>query len=1061
MRKPSLLFASFFAICWLARLPIPGLCHDQAPDPARGQVRVPIPEAARAEYPKRWALIVGINYPDTNLPEAARKVVPALQNAENDAQAFAELLCKHYGYDKDSVRLLLGQQATGLAIREALSEGFLSKKSQVSSDDSILFFFAGHGYHPEKDNRSGELLPWDVKLEGDIPMRASAIPLEDQVVRFLKASPARHKLVILDCCHSGDIFTQAQQAGGGTESLRYDSGLFQTPAFQAIASSRREQQASDGRDGHSPFTASLLSALTVLPRQQGTRLPITATDLFIFMQSELRSAPAIDQKPGIRWLTPDQGEFHFFPNPKSDFSGYSRRTDDEMLKTMAMAPGTYGTWWFDEMPWFMPSLRARILANIEPSRSTTADWVKKHQLEKSAREVLRALENETDGLERMRARHLTWLLDPHSHQDAERIYDRIARELRELLEGVSLQASDWHFLAVIEHRMGRPCREAYNNALRAYAQQAERGQDAALRLLCLADLGEFHVQDNDYEQAALAFQRALEQRVLCPIPFQVFVICREADAWQQLGRWGEADAKLEQALRLAMPLAEQQKDSPLTAFAFTRRSWAYMEQWKFHDAARAFESANDHLPQDPADREAAIVRFHNRHGLAMARRFTGDPEGALADYRRIATDIRLVFGKLRTDPGIERNFGELRDRLAERLINTLERQADCNIFRAAGDLKDAADDLRRACRLADYLPPDRRGPTKVALLYKQALVLGCRSPYQDRELATAFLQEADKMLKGMSEDRQRRLRYHRELTTAIVQVETALQATEDEPATLATRREKRRLALALLRQTVNDLVPQLNRPIHRDHLELLLFATQCLLAEDLELAQRFHLLADAEVLLALCRHAMRSEPLQTQRYLRHHYDSVVRALLAARPTNVQGVIEAVHEATTARIYDKPEYQSPTLVFFHFDGRFHAFLDVPSGVSRSYLLDESLSLEAVREADQSRRLLPLPRQLRDDLAALKLDSVQFLGFSLAKDPVSAPARTLLIRWTDPLCQLGSTALPPVMVAKLSAGTRAAKFNPESGTVMNFPFALPGLRLSEERREQPRPTLLPKE
>ena len=137
---------------------------------------------------------------------------------------------------------------------------------------SVLFFFAGHGYHLDKEGRSGELLPWDVKLEGEVPIQASCIPLEDQVVKFLKASPARHKLVILDCCHSGDIFTQSPQAHRRlTATLRTDAGLFHTPAFQAIVSCRREQQASDGKGGHAPFTAALLSAFTVIPREANSR----------------------------------------------------------------------------------------------------------------------------------------------------------------------------------------------------------------------------------------------------------------------------------------------------------------------------------------------------------------------------------------------------------------------------------------------------------------------------------------------------------------------------------------------------------------------------------------------------------------------------------------------------------------------------------------------------------------------------------------------------------------------------------------------------------------------
>ena len=1048
---------------------IDGSKGEEPVPPLRAVDRVP-PNVEVKNYTKRWAVVVGINYTDSNLPEGSRKIVPVLNNAENDAQAFADLLVKHYGYEKNTLKLLLGKEATRTAIQDAISGEFLGKKSQVSENDSVLFFFAGHGYHNAKEQRAGELLPWDVKVDGDIPVQSSCIPMEDQVAGFMKKSPARHKLTILDCCHSGYVFNSKQQAERRSEKdTHFDAGLFSTPAFQAIASCRGEEKASDGKNGHSYFTASILSALTVIPRQQGVSDPIKTSDLFTFLVSELHQhAPSTDQKAQWGWLSNNQGEFHFFPDTKSDFSGYSSHTDDEMLKAIAMAPGTYGAWWFEEMPWFIPSLRSRILADLDKNRGNTNSWVRKENLKKSAFDLLRAMENEPNELIKMRVRHLKLLLDLNKVQSVADVFKEIADDLRGPKE-FALESTDLHLLALIEHRLAGKARETYERAILSYERELQSGgkQSKALRLLCLADLGQFEFQANDYEQAAIIYQRALAQRVLCPVPFQVYVLASEANAWQQLGRWGEADVKLDQAIRLATPLVGNESSSPLTAFAYSRRAWAYMEQWKFTKAAEAFAQANDFLGKEN-DREAEIVRFHNMHGLAMARRFTGDPDKALAEYREISTMIRSSFSQLRTSQGVERNFGELRERLAVRLVNTLERQADCNLFQDKGDLKEAADDLRRAIRIADLLPKDQKNLTKAKQLYKLGLALGKRSIYQDLDLALSCLKEGDNLCKDLNDNGKLNLRYHSKLAHAIVDLMNESSLVETRGGDMAIKKEKCNTALSELRKVIEDLRPKLQNQIHRDDLELLLFATASLVTENLgKETDRYLLLADSELLLLLCRYAMRCDHLETQHYLRHYFDTAIRAIIAARPKHVQGIIEATYEARIARPYNKPSRSVPSLVFYYLDNRFHAFLDVPKGISKEYLFDEGVDLDVLKDAEKNQRKLPLPRQLANDLANLKLEKALVLSAEqiLSAEQDLPSTGCLQIQWTDSYYSLGTSgqiflASGESNSSTRSSVTRSVVKKPISPLITKFPFALPGL-LPEPPTAIPNLPLSPKE
>jgi len=1114
-----------FSFCWI------GGSKGEEPVPqlrAVDTVDMVLPKLEVKNYTKRWAVVVGINYTDSNLPEGSRKTVPVLNNAENDAQKFAELLIKNYGYEKNTVKLLLGKEATLSAIGGAIDSEFLGKKSQVSENDSVLFFFAGHGYHNLKEQRAGELLPWDVKADGDIPVQISCIPMENVPV-LMKKSPARHKLVILDCCHSGYIFNSKQQAERRSEKdSRFDAGLFSTPAFQAIATCRSEQKASDGKDGHSYFTASIISALNVIPRQQGVHLPIKTSDLFTFLVSDLhqKNAPSIDQKAQWGSLSINQGEFHFFPDTKSDFGGDYSHTDEQMLTAIAMAPGTYGAWWFNEMPWFIPSLRRKILDDLEKNRGATNSWVRKENLKKSAYVSLRKMESEPDELTKMRVKHLKSLLDLNNGQTL-KVFKEIAADLRE--PKLPLESTDLHLLALIEHRLdgkaqdgkaqdgkaqdgkaqdgkaqdgkaqdgkAHPARDAYEKAISFYDRELQSGvkPSKALRLLCLADLGQFEFDEKDYEKAAIRYQQALTERVLCPVPFQVYVLASEANAWQQYGRWGEANYKLDQAIFLAesldarstnsekstnlekspnakspnleKSLSGNESSSPLTAFAHSRRAWAHMEQWKFTKAAEDFAKANDYLGKEN-DREAEIVRFHNMHGLAMARRFTGDPDEALADYRKISTSIRSIFNQLRTSQGVEKNFVDVQERLAERLVNTLDRQADCNLFQDKGDLKEAADDLRRAIRVTDFLPLGQRNFTKATQLYKLALVLGKRSIYQDLELALGCLKEGDRLCKELNEKEKLTLSYHSKLAHAIVDLMNESPLVETRGDDMATKKEGYITALSVLRKVIEDLRPQLQSYIHRDNLEVLLLASKILITEDLGKGDRYTLLADSEILLVLCRHAMRSDPLETQHYLRHYFDTAIRAIIAARPKHVQGIIEATHEARIARPYNKPSRSGPSLVFYYLDNRFHAFLDVPKGISKEYLFDEGVDLDVLKDAEKNQRKLPLPRQLTYDLANLKLEKALVLSAEhiLSAEQDLPSTDCLQIQWTDSHYSLGTSrqiflASGESNSSTQSSVTRSVVKKPISPLITKFPFALPGL-LPESPAAIPNLPLIPKQ
>ena len=210
----------------------------------------PADSKAELKYRKKWAVVVGINYNPEDREALHRGSIERLDKAESDAREFYDLILKYYGYNKDEVKLLMGKDATRGAIEEYLHNGFLCDPNRVGPDDSVLFYFSGHGYLRQVgDHPQGYLIPFDVKkTDGGEPDFATAIETSFDLVENLQATcPARHKLMILDCCHSGSVFRLDKASSGGrSPDEKVSPDLFPAPAFQAITASREWQVASDG-----------------------------------------------------------------------------------------------------------------------------------------------------------------------------------------------------------------------------------------------------------------------------------------------------------------------------------------------------------------------------------------------------------------------------------------------------------------------------------------------------------------------------------------------------------------------------------------------------------------------------------------------------------------------------------------------------------------------------------------------------------------------------------------------------------------------------------------------
>lgn len=174
----------------------------------------------------RKALCIGIDeYPTS-----------PLHGCVNDAEAISNLLNRHFDSSTNfSIRSLLNQQATKRDVKKAIRELF-------SGDSEIaLLYFSGHGsYMP-----SGSSIVTIDGSSGD-----EGISMSD-ILNDVNNSSAQNKIIIFDCCFSGDMGVAHNCA---SDNCSLAPGV-------TILSASRAKETSREINGHGVFTNLLCAAL--------------------------------------------------------------------------------------------------------------------------------------------------------------------------------------------------------------------------------------------------------------------------------------------------------------------------------------------------------------------------------------------------------------------------------------------------------------------------------------------------------------------------------------------------------------------------------------------------------------------------------------------------------------------------------------------------------------------------------------------------------------------------------------------------------------------------------
>ena len=268
-------------------------------------------------FSRNLAFIIGINN--------YKNGISSLKTAVNDAKKLVETLREKHNYQ---VWEYLDEVATLSNFNQLLEK---TLPEQVTENDRLLFYFAGHGVAlNDDDGPAGYLIPQDAS-QGDTDSYLPMTKLHDALNKL----PCRHFLGIFDCCFSGAFRWSSTRDLLATPEVihkeRYDR-FISDAAWQIITSSASDQKALDNFkldterpqvDNHSPFAAALLEALEGAadafppaidgnPSGDGV---ITANELYSYVRDRVEIPTEkhhLRQTPGIWSLNKhDKGEYIF------------------------------------------------------------------------------------------------------------------------------------------------------------------------------------------------------------------------------------------------------------------------------------------------------------------------------------------------------------------------------------------------------------------------------------------------------------------------------------------------------------------------------------------------------------------------------------------------------------------------------------------------------------------------------------------------------------------------------------------------------------------------------
>ncbi len=144
-----------------------------------------------------------------------------LDNPVNDATALKEVLTTKYLFDSENINLLKNPT------RDVIINSFDKLSQQLTEDDNLLVFYAGHGWW-DKEANIGYWLPSDADKTSKVRWVRNST-----VQDYLKEIKAKHMLLVTDACFSGSIFNARSLSTGTSVAIKK---LYELPSRKAMTS---------------------------------------------------------------------------------------------------------------------------------------------------------------------------------------------------------------------------------------------------------------------------------------------------------------------------------------------------------------------------------------------------------------------------------------------------------------------------------------------------------------------------------------------------------------------------------------------------------------------------------------------------------------------------------------------------------------------------------------------------------------------------------------------------------------------------------------------------------
>lgn len=511
-------------------------------------------------------------------------------------------------------------------------------------------------------------------------------------------------------------------------------------------------------------------------------------------------------------------------------------------------------------------------------------------------------------------------------------------------------------------------RDALKRALNSYERinKVPKGAHA----LCMLDTARVLIRSGQFDEAIELIDSLVARAPADPISMKIDALVERADANRWNGDWRNAEASLSQAEGLiqgvlaSQPRAEGEKSTArqssgasetmvneleqnaeaqlLLAQVLMKRGWFFMDQWRIEEAEKHFREALGLLRAnaDQAGFGGLVWQYHIRHALAMIQRLEGNPVLAADSYDRLIEEINRL--RESDDNLTSRQRWDLR----ERLVNSMERRVDCDLYVALNHLdfeiarpgqassdEEKTDHSRRAMVALDQavasIPITSQGitspnSTRLPELFYKSCIARCLVSESDLTEAKNALAQAERMYLSLGSEN---LRNQLELTRTIARgavafLEARRAAAGGDEQLERSIRQSYRLARSELRQTL-ELQSANIASLKREQIEMLLLGCEFLLVRRMlpkefkrlspdELAE---LKADADFMNTVIGRATQlSRPHKLGKYIDRYrrisqHNARAAEDLITRQTNdptrsLEGTVKSVKETK----YETPEFE---------------------------------------------------------------------------------------------------------------------------------------------------------